>query len=219
MQKTPEIPVQTPVRTYAGQEHGSRVAQRRERFIEAGVEQFGTLGYHATTVRTLTAAAGLSNRYFYESFATMEDLLIACFEQVTTDYRERLRKAVLAAPNVLEARMRAGVRCFFEEMRDPRFARITQVEVVGVSSQVDAIYVKSMRDFGGFIMENIVTLLPLQSTATKRELELIGVALTGAMTTAGGMWVRSRYRDSIDVVSEATVKILLGTAQQLVQSH
>lgn len=219
MQKAPGQHAQEPTRCYAGVEHAERIAQRHQRLIEAGVEQFGTLGYHATTMRTLTAAAGLSNRYFYESFDSMEALLMACYRHLLGKYRQRQGQRLDTAPVDLEARLRVGVRCFFEEMRNPHFARITQVEVLGVSSQVDALYIQSLSEFGGLIMDNMADAGTLSPSSTKRELEITGVALAGAMTTAGAMWVRSRYCDSIDTVTNATVTIMLGTARQLVQTH
>lgn len=205
-----------PARTYAGQDSEARVAQRRARFVEAGVRLFGTLGYHGTTMRTLTTEAGLNNRCFYESFETLEDLLVACYEQVIDDYRARMALALEAAPDDLEALLRASTTCFFQEMRNPHFARITQVEVLGVSPRVDALYVRTMRGFAASGIEMLAR-FGLAKGVTQRELEVIGFALTGAIATAGAMWVRSRYRDSIDTVVEATLKILLGTARQLVR--
>jgi AcrR family transcriptional regulator len=219
MPKTAKSSEQSATRIYAGQELVSRVAQRRQRFIEAGVQQFGTLGYHATTVRTLTAAAGLSNRYFYESFDSMESLLVACYEVITQDYRARLSAAVARAPNKLEARLRAGVTCFFEELRNPQYARITQVEVLGISPRVDAMYIKTLGDFGAVIVGSIASFLPKERQRTMAEWELIGVALTGAAVMAGAQWVRSHYRDSIETVTEATLTIFLGTAQHLAKSR
>lgn len=222
MQKVTEHHVQEFTQAYAGKEHGERLAQRQQQLIEAGIAQFGTLGYNATTMRMLTAAAGLSNRYFYESFDSMETLLTACYRHLLGEYRQRLSQRLDTTPAGLEARLRVCVRCFFEEMRNSHFARITQVEVLGVSSQVDALYVQSLREFCGLIIDNIDNMADfgtLSPSSMKRELEITGVALAGAMTTAGAMWVRSRYRDSIDTVTSATVSIMLGSARQLVLKH
>lgn len=204
-----------PARTYAGQAHAERVAERRRRFIDAGIELFGTVGYRATTMRMLTAAAGLTNRYFYESFGSMEDLLVACYERVMADYRVRLQAVLDASPGDLEAQIRSGARCFFEAMRDPHFARITQVEVVGVSPRIDALYVRAFREFGALLAQYIGGAEKPGPAVTPRERELIGQALAGAMSMTGALWMRSRYRDGIDVVVEAAVTILLGTARQL----
>ena len=63
-------------RPYAGASREARERARRERIIAAGIELFGTVGYRAATVGAVCETAGLNKRYFYESFATLEDLQI-----------------------------------------------------------------------------------------------------------------------------------------------
>src|SRR5699024_11927589 len=53
---------------------------------------FGTVGYRAATVGAVCETAGLNKRYFYESFATLEDLLCEVYRRGVAD----LRAAVLA---------------------------------------------------------------------------------------------------------------------------
>ena len=57
-----------------------RTAERRERFLEAGLNIFGNEGFHAATVRKICKEAGLTDRYFYESYSSMEALLIEVYE-------------------------------------------------------------------------------------------------------------------------------------------
>lgn len=203
-----------PMRSYAGVDAAARIAQRRMRFIETGVQLFGSKGFHGTTMRALATEAGLNNRYFYESFETMEDLLIACYEHLTSAFRERLRTTIETAPTDMKSLLRAGVLCYFEEMRDPCFARITQFEVMGVSPRVDAAYMQTVRSFASLMMESLAR-FKLARNITPRDLEIVGPALIGAVTLAGAMWVRGRYRDPIHNVVNATLKILLGTAGQI----
>lgn len=79
-------------RPYAGASREEREDARREQIIAAGIELFGTRGYRAATVGAICEVAGLNKRYFYESFATLEDLLVAVYERVVSD----LRAVVLA---------------------------------------------------------------------------------------------------------------------------
>ncbi|WP_167193216.1 TetR/AcrR family transcriptional regulator [Brevibacterium pigmentatum] len=79
-------------RPYAGASREARESARREQIIAAGIELFGTQGYRAATVGAICETAGLNKRYFYESFATLEDLLVEVYERVVAD----LRAAVLA---------------------------------------------------------------------------------------------------------------------------
>lgn len=189
--------------------------QRRERLIEAAIKQFGVVGYHATTVRSVVAEAGLTNRYFYESFETMEDLLVACYEELMANHYRRLEAALAGAKPTVDAQIAAGVRCFFEEMRDPHVAKITQVEVLGVSPRVNSMYVRSMKMFATLLTDKLVPAGASADTVDKRELSVVGFALTAAMTSSAAMWMGTHYKDSIETMVSATMKVIRGTAREL----
>ena len=74
-------------RTYAGESLSERTARRRQQFLDAGLQVFGTTGYRTATVRQLCKQAGLTDRYFYESFASTEDLLVAVYEREFDELR------------------------------------------------------------------------------------------------------------------------------------
>lgn len=214
----PQSPSSTE-RTYSGVPANERAATRRQQFIEAGIELFGTVGYHATTMRTLTAATGLTNRYFYESFETMEDLLMACYEKLTGDYQAHLNQVLFEADDGLESRCRAGLRCFFEAMANPRFARITHSEVLGVSSRVDELFTRSANEFAALMMDFLKQAGVPVAEHDPRQMEMVGSALAGSVIHTGALWVRSRYKTPIEVVVDASLKVILGTANQLQQTE
>ena len=70
-------------RTYGGQSSGERQAERKERLIRAAIATYGEQGYRHTTVSDVCRMAGLTPRYFYESFVNSEALLIAAYKAVT----------------------------------------------------------------------------------------------------------------------------------------
>jgi AcrR family transcriptional regulator len=105
--------------------------------MEAGLELFGTLGYARTSVRTISAAASLNSRYFYESFSTREDLLYAIYQRIVTEIFTRVAQAV-AAEDTLEGQTRAGLRAAWTTVtEDRRKARIVALEVVGVNERLE----------------------------------------------------------------------------------
>src|SRR5271156_3538019 len=57
--------------------------QRRQRLIDAGLQLFGTRGIPAVGIVDVCAEAGLTKRYFYENFASIDALAEAVFEHVT----------------------------------------------------------------------------------------------------------------------------------------
>ncbi|MGH8335872.1 MAG: TetR/AcrR family transcriptional regulator, partial [Gammaproteobacteria bacterium] len=182
---------------YAGQDHDVRVAERRIRFIEAGLVQFGTIGYHATTVRSLCAEAELTARYYYESFDSIEALLIACYQHLMGQFREHLINALKGAEPGAEDLVRAGLGCFFEAVLNPVFARITMVEVIGVSPQVDMTHMRNTQAFGNLMMD---ALMPDEAKAHSlaANLEVLGYSLAGSLTFAAIYWMKGGYKVPMD---------------------
>jgi AcrR family transcriptional regulator len=80
-------------RRYGGVSGEERIAERRNRFIDAALQLMGTRGIAATTVRGVADLAGLAPRYLAESFPTVEDLHVAVFEGIA----DEIERACLAA--------------------------------------------------------------------------------------------------------------------------
>lgn len=105
--------------------------------MEAGLELFGTVGYARTSVRTVSAAASLNSRYFYESFTDREDLLYAVYQRIVVDIFAKVRAAV-AGEDTLDTQTRAGLRAAWTAVtEDRRKARIVALEAVGVSERLE----------------------------------------------------------------------------------
>jgi len=105
--------------------------------MEAGLELFGTVGYARTSIRAVSAAASLNSRYFYESFSSREDLLIAVYQRIVGDIFKRATEAI-AQEHELEAQARAGLRAGWTAVtEDRRKARVVAIEVVGVSERLE----------------------------------------------------------------------------------
>ena len=107
-------------RRYRGVSAEQRQQERRERLLDAGLHVFGESGYHGATVRGICQQAGLTERYFYESFANSEDLLCAVYEGVLASQRERMTAAITTAAPQHDMMIRAGLRAFFAYIREAR---------------------------------------------------------------------------------------------------
>ena len=57
---------------------------RRDELVAAGVNLLGSEGGPGLTVRAVCRAAGLTERYFYESFADRDDFVRAVYDDVCT---------------------------------------------------------------------------------------------------------------------------------------
>ena len=101
-----------------------RDASRRQRFLEAGLDLLG--GEDAPeelTVRTICKQAGLSLRYFYESFTDKDDFVAAVFDSVTGRLAATTQAAVAAAPPAEQNRAGiANIVAIISE--DPRLGRL-----------------------------------------------------------------------------------------------
>ncbi len=74
-----------PARPYRGVSADERRAERRARLVEAALDIAAADGVAAITVRGVGAKAGLTRRYFYESFDDLDALLLAVFADVQTE--------------------------------------------------------------------------------------------------------------------------------------
>lgn len=75
----------TRAQTWGGRTADERRAERHARLIEAALEIWGESGWAAVTMRGVCARAGLIDRYFYESFADRDALLVAVWEGIRNE--------------------------------------------------------------------------------------------------------------------------------------
>jgi AcrR family transcriptional regulator len=130
-----------PARAYGGVSEEQRRAARRLRLLEAGLEIIGTQGYAAATLRAVCARAELTERYFYESFANREALLVGVHRWVVDQLRADLAAGFQRSDASADGRARTGLAVFFEMLRaDPRKARVLLFEMLGVSADLDRMY-------------------------------------------------------------------------------
>jgi AcrR family transcriptional regulator len=213
-------PVPAPVRTYGGLAVEERVAARRARFVEAGIELFGTQGFRGATVRGICAAAGLTDRYFYESFATLEALLAEVYRTLTHAFSARLTEESIRSEAwsgdavAIERQTTAAYELWFDTVRDPRFARIVLVEVLGVSADIDALYEASVRQMAELTIAPLATTQPALKLSKARR-ELLGRALVGAGLQVAKMWMTGGYRLPRRDVVRTCVLVATGTLAAL----
>lgn len=87
----------------------SRSSANHDRLIEAAVQSFARKGYHATTTRDISTAAGMSPAALYVHFPSKEELLYVIARDGHEDIRRVVRDA-LASPGGPSERLFAMVR-------------------------------------------------------------------------------------------------------------
>lgn len=84
-------------RRWKGLDADERQAGRRERLTDAAMTLLAEGGPSAVTMRGVSRAAGLTERYFYESFASREVLLVDLLTATVDEAERVLRHAVASA--------------------------------------------------------------------------------------------------------------------------
>ena len=86
-----------------------RAAERRALLVDAAFDLLGREGDAATTVRAVCQQARLNPRYFYESFADRDELLVAVYDHQVLLLGTELLEQIQKAGGDPEAVSRAGV--------------------------------------------------------------------------------------------------------------
>jgi len=184
------MPVVRTERPYGGVSAGERQARRRTQLIDAGLELFGSRGYPQTTIRDVCAEAGLTERYFYESFDGREALLVAVFEEVASTAKEQVTAAVDAAGRDPAAGAHAAIDTFVAYLSDdPRRARVMFLESVGTSDALELRRLATISEFARMIRERIEALAG-DAAPPQQDLELTTLGFVGAMSALLVYWLR-----------------------------
>jgi len=128
----------TQARSYRGVAQADRVALRRDALINAGLNCLHADGLSGFGVRAVCAEARLTARYFYESFADLDELLGAVVDAVCADVAAHALAAIAEVGDQLEAKVQAAVSSAFTVLSDdPRKASAFLLASAGPNSLHD----------------------------------------------------------------------------------
>jgi AcrR family transcriptional regulator len=207
-----------PVRPYGGVSAEQRVAERRERLLEAALEEFGTRGVLSTGVKDVCRRAGLTDRYFYESFSDSGELFTAVFDRATAHLFEVVVGALADAPATVEAKARAVIEAYVRALADdPRVARVVFVEAPSAGPQVEAHMRTTLRAFAQLIT---VAARPYLPAGMSEEVVRFGaISLVGAIERLMIEWQDGELGLSIEQIIEYLVGMLLAARSIARASH
>lgn len=97
------------------------IRDRREQLIRAALEVFQAKGFHATTVRDIGRAAGLTQGTIYNYVRSKEDILFLVCDRVIAEYISSM-EAAAAATGDPAARLREALRGVTRVMIEQRSA-------------------------------------------------------------------------------------------------
>ncbi|MDQ5893814.1 MAG: TetR/AcrR family transcriptional regulator [Actinomycetota bacterium] len=202
-------------RTWRGQTTQERQSDRRDRLIEAGIELFGTRGYANTPVKAICEEAGLTERYFYEAFEDREALLDQIFEILIADCRRATMDAIENSTDELGASMRAGLTAFAHELtRDPRRARIQEIEAVGVSPELERKRREAIHAFAAIVADRTRELGGKEKIGPLR-LDVLALGLVGSVNEQLIDYVLGYLEISLEDLIENQIAAFTAVAGQL----
>ena len=149
-----------------------RRTKRYDTLLAAGVELLGSPDGPAVNVRAVCRAAGLTERYFYESFTDRDSFVRAVYQWVGTRARNALLDAVSAAAtpeDTIDAPVRAFVELIIDEPRTGRVLLIAPLAEPALSRR------------GLDLLPGFVELVHTQLPDTE-DRQLIAVGTVGALT-------------------------------------
>ncbi|WP_328400737.1 TetR/AcrR family transcriptional regulator [Streptomyces sp. NBC_00390] len=206
-----------PTGRYAGRSAQERQAERRRRFLDAGLQLFGdSPGYRATTVAALSESAGLSTRQFYEEFRTLEDVLAALHLRVN-DWAEEAALAALAESAHLPVAERAAAvfRAYAANVTgDPRRIRIAFIEIIGVSPQLDRQRLARRSRWVDLICAEAAAAAE-RGEAQMRDRRIAAAAFIGSVNGLLHDWSAGWVEATLDQVVDELVRMLLGILQSV----
>lgn len=191
---TKTSPPANPDRSYRGVGIVQRKIERRERLINAAIQCFGRDGYHATTLKSLCAEAGLTERYFYESFANFDEILCCSYQHAADAIFDIVVAGMATAEPTPLPRMRTALNCYFKAISaDPARARLVLIEIEGASENANQVYRAQLRATSDLIRLAIFRELP-DNPDNGLSLKLLATAVLGAVYQLAKEWTLSAFK-------------------------
>jgi AcrR family transcriptional regulator len=189
----------------------SRRVERRNLLLDTALELLATQGWGGTSVRAVCQAAQLNPRYFYESFESLDDLLVAVYDRVVDELTEAVTGAVFAGDPDLRAQMRTAIETildFIEE--DPRRGRILYQVALG-NETLNRRRLETGRRLVELIEQDATSRVDV---APGEQVGRMGAAiLVGGFGELLAEWLAGRIEVSREQLAEDTTTLLLGLAE------
>lgn len=179
-------------RIYAGLSAEERIQARKKKLLAAALEIVGTQGYKSATLRVVCKEAELTQRYYYEAFENVEDMLIQLYQHQEQFVAEKVLSSVTENLDPSSA-LEVALRTFFQTMKDnPRTVRVLFFETLGVSEKVDATYRKGSEHLEQLILQFSLPLLPADFKASANA-KLMAIGLVGFMGELTRNWMLNQF--------------------------
>jgi AcrR family transcriptional regulator len=175
----------TEKRRYSGQSFEDRQAERRARLVKAAAMVASRAGFDGTSVAAICAEAGLTARYFYESFPSREAIFVEAYRLVQDELLARMQ----AASATGDATRRALTGFYTAIQSSPGVARVFLID---------------LDDHGGAMrMASFEGARKLaKAFGLKAAHPLMAAGIIGAIVDIAKRWIESDFAEPVDKVVE-----------------
>lgn len=101
-------------RSYGGKTAVERVSERRARLVGSTITVLAEAGDARATMTAICAGAGLTERYFYESFTNLDEAMLAAFDHVCEEILTLAAQVIEDTPGTPEQRVHAVMQTFVD---------------------------------------------------------------------------------------------------------
>lgn len=101
-------------RSYGGKTAAERVAERRQRLVDATISVLSASGEAHATMTAVCVEAGLTERYFYESFTGLDDAMLAALDSVCEEILALATSVIESTPGDPEVRVHAVMQAIVD---------------------------------------------------------------------------------------------------------
>ncbi len=196
-------PMAATPRPYGGISAAERQSTRRARLLEACRDLVGREGVAGVTVEAVCGEASLGKRYFYESFATRDELLLAVADAFFVGLRSRMEEAIAGVdpaerPVVV---VRTLVGALREDQREARlYVESPAVPVLAARRE------QAVADYAAFVAEVVLPDPPPEQHAIVRR-RLASRLLVAGTTDLVTSWLAGDVEGDVDDVVDAIVAV------------
>lgn len=192
-------------RRFRGISAAERQARRRQQLLDAGLEAFGTRGFHAVGVRDICVGAHLTERYFYESFQNREALFLAVYDDAVRQVHAAIDEALGQRWENPVDLARGATAAFLASIKqDPRLARVLFIEALTVSAAVGDQSRVAVQSFSDLALRVIEALYP-DLGSHGLDPELLASGLVGSTLSIAMQWASNGFSQPLEHVLEQCV--------------
>ncbi len=175
-------------RRYSGQSFEDRQTDRRARLVRAALEVAGRFGLEGTSVAAICAEAGLTARYFYESFPSRDAIFVEAYRLAQDELLDDI-----AAFKAAKDPIAAALTGFFTVLKShPGAARVFLLDLDDHGPAMRAASIEGAAKFAALF-------------APGARDALLVVGMLGAIIQIAKRWIAGGFAEPVETVVATAV--------------